>query len=285
MTDSVQDAREALGQRLREIRRDAGISGRELASREGWHESEVSRIEHGRNTPSSDDIRAYCNHCRAHEQLPDLLATLHNIDAAYLEYRRLLSAGVKRGQQLYAKLEAEAKLIRTYDPQIIPGLLQTAEYAEAKLRSVIEFYHLPNDLDAGVSKRIERQQVLYRRDHRFHFVISERSLYTTVGDDDVMRGQLDRLHSIIGMPRVTFGIVPLTAEAKVVLENFTMFDNRMVKVEGHTAELTIAQPREVALYGRAFDVLSHQSVTGKQARYLITSALERRTGAARPGRA
>ncbi|WP_280241012.1 helix-turn-helix domain-containing protein [Nocardia abscessus] len=244
MTDSVQDAREALGQRLRVIRRDAGISGRELASREGWHESKVSRIEHGRNTPSSDDIRAYCNHCRAHEQLPDLLATLHNIDAAYLEYRRLLSAGVKRGQQLYAKLEAEAKLIRTYDPQIIPGLLQTAEYAEAKLRSVIEFYHLPNDLDAGVSKRIERQQVLYRRDHRFHFVISERSLYTTVGDDDVMRGQLDRLHSIIGMPRVTFGIVPLTAEAKVVLENFTMFDNRMVKVEGHTAELTITQPRK-----------------------------------------
>ncbi len=276
MTDSVQDAREALGQRLREIRRDAGISGRELASREGWHESKISRIEHGKNKPSSDDIRAYCNHCQAREHLPDLLATLHNIDAAYLEYRRLLSAGVKRGQQLYAKLEADAKLIRTYDPQIIPGLLQTAEYAEAKLRSVIEFYDLPNDIDAGVSKRMERQQVLYRKDHRFHFVISERCLYTTVGDDDVIRGQLDRLHSIIGMPRVMFGIVPLTVEVKVVVENFTMFDNQMVKVEAHTAELTITQPREIALYGRAFDVLASQSVTGSAARDLITAALERR---------
>ncbi len=258
------------------MRRDAGVSGRELAALAGWHESKVSRIEHGKNQPSSGDIRAYCRHCDANEQLADLLATLHNIDAAYLEYRRLLGAGVKRGQQLYAKLEAEAKVIRNYDPQIIPGLLQTADYAEAKLRSVIEFYQLPNDIDAGVSKRMERQQVLYQRDHRFHFIISERSLYTTVGSDDVMIGQLDRLHSIIGMPRVTLGIVPLMANAQVVLENFTMFDKRMVKVEGHTAEITITQPREIALYGRAFDVLARQSVTGDKARDLIRAAVDRR---------
>lgn len=276
MTSSVQEAREALGQRLREIRRDAGVSGRELAARAGWHESKVSRIEHGKNQPSSGDIRAYCRHCDANDQLADLLATLHNIDAAYLEYRRLLGAGVKRGQQLYAKLEAEAKVIRNYDPQIIPGLLQTADYAEAKLRSVIEFYQLPNDIDAGVSKRMERQQILYQRDHRFHFIISERSLYTTVGGDDVMIGQLDRLHSIIGMPRVTLGVVPLMANAQVVLENFTMFDKRMVKVEGHTAEITITQPREIALYGRAFDVLARQSATGDEARDLIRVALDRR---------
>jgi transcriptional regulator with XRE-family HTH domain len=260
------------------MRRDAGLSGRELAAREGWHESKVSRIEHGKNTPSSRDIRAYCRHCDADDQLTDLLAGLHNLDAAYLEYRRMLSAGVKRGQQLYAKLEAEARAIRNYDPQIVPGLLQTADYAEAKLRSVIDFYRLPNDIDAGVSTRMQRQQVLYRRDHRFHFLISERSLYTTVGGDEVMVGQLDRLHSIIGMPRVTLGIVPLMAPAVVVVENFMMFDNRMVRVEGHTAELTITQPREIALYGRAFDVLAGQSMTGERARELIRKALDTRRG-------
>lgn len=270
VTDSVQDARESLGQRLREIRRDAGVTGRELAAREGWHESKVSRIEHGRNKPSGDDIRAYCRHCSAGDQLNDLLASLHNIDAAYIEYRRMLSAGLKRGQQLYAKLEAEAKLIRNHEPQIIPGLLQTAEYAEAKFRSVVEFFRLPNDIDEGVSRRMARQNILYERDHRFHFIISERSLYTTVGGDEVMLGQLDRL------PRVTLGIVPLTAEAIVVVENFMMFDDRMVKVEGHTAELTITQPREIALYGKAFDVLAGQAVTGRAARDLITAAMARR---------
>ncbi|WP_280494216.1 helix-turn-helix domain-containing protein [Nocardia asiatica] len=276
MTSSIQDARAALGQRLREMRRDAGVSGRELAVREGWHESKVSRIEHGRIKPSNDDIRAYCRHCAGQEQLADLLATLHNIDTAYLEYRRLLGAGVKRGQQLYAELEAEAAFVRNYDPQIVPGLLQTAAYAEAKLRSVIEFYRLPNDIDAGVTKRMERQKILAKRDHRFHFIISERSLYTSVGGDTVMIGQLERLHSITGMPRVTLGIVPLTAPAHVVLENFTMFDNRMVKVEGHTAEITITQPREIALYGHAFDILARQSMTGEKARALIRSALDRR---------
>lgn len=276
MADSVQEAREALGKRLREIRRDAGVTGRELAARAGWHESKVSRIEHGKAKPSSDDLRAYCAHCDADAQLPDLLASLHNIDSAWLEWRRLLGTGVKRGQQLALKLEGETALIRNYEPQIIPGLLQTAEYAEAKLKRVIEFYRLPDDLDAGVSKRMERQQILYRRGHRFHFIISEKSLFTTVGDDHVMRGQMDRLHSIIGMPRVTLGIIPLAAEAIVVVESFMMFDSRMVKVEGHSAELTITQPRELALYGRAFDVLARQSVTGDAARALIRRALEAR---------
>ncbi|MEV6770268.1 helix-turn-helix transcriptional regulator [Nocardia sp. NPDC051030] len=280
MSDSVQEAREALGKRLREIRRDAGITGRELSAREGWHESKVSRIEHGKARPSTADLRAYCAHCDASEQLPDLLASLHNIDSAWLEWRRLLGTGVKRGQQLALRLEASTTLIRNYEPQIIPGLLQTAEYAEAKLKRVIEFYRLPDDLDAGVSKRMERQQILYRRGHQFHFLIGETSLYTTVGDDDVMRSQLDRLQTIIGMPRVTLGIIPLTAEALVVVEAFMMFDNRMVKVEAHTAELTVSQPREVALYGRAFDTLASQSVTGKAARMLIHEAINRRS--ARP---
>lgn len=137
-------------------------------------------------------------------------------------------------------------------------------------------FRLPNDIDEGVSRRMARQNILYERDHRFHFIISERSLYTTVGGDEVMRGQLDRLQSMIGMPRVTLGIVPLTAEAIVVVENFMMFDDRMVKVEGHTAELTITQPREIALYGEAFDVLAGQAVTGRAARDLITTAIARR---------
>ncbi|MBF6301244.1 helix-turn-helix domain-containing protein [Nocardia amamiensis] len=276
MTNSVQEAREAFGLRLRELRKDSGISGRELAAHLGVHESKISRIEHGKATPSPDDVRAYCRLCNAEDELPELLASLHNIDAAYMEWRRVLGAGIKRAQQLVMKNEAAAEFIRNYEPQVIPGLLQTAEYAEAKLRSVIQFYNLPDDLDIGVSKRMERQQILYKRGHRFHFLISEKSLYGTVGNDAVMIGQLDRLLSIIGMPRVTLGIVPLTAEVIVSVENFMMFDNRLIKVEGHTAELTITQPREIALYGRAFDTLARQSVTGEAARNLIRAALDKR---------
>lgn len=276
MTGSVHDAAEALGARLRELRHTAGLTGRKLAELASWHESKVSKIEHGTTKPSDSDIRAYCEHTGAHDQLADLLATRHNIDAAYLEWRRVLGTGTKRRQQKAVQLEAEAKDIRAYNPQIIPGLLQTADYAEAKLRSVIEFHRIPDDLSDGVAKRMERQRILHKRDHRFHFLIAEQALHTTVGGNDVMVGQLTRLTSIMATPRVTLGIIPADAEAVVVSTNFVMLDNRLVLVEGTAAELTITQPREIAVYGRAFDTLAKQSVTGQAAQALISTALKTR---------
>ena len=276
MTSSVQQQREALGIRLRELRRDAGITGRELAAREQWHESKVSKIEYGKIRPSEKDIRAYCRHTGTLDQLPDLLASLHNLDAAYIEWRKVLATGTKRRQQQSVKLEAEAKHIRNWQPHVIPGLLQTADYAAAILRSSVEFYGAPDDVDEGVAKRMERQQVLYRRNHRFHFLIAEQALYTTAGSDGVMLGQLDRLNGIIGMPRVTIGIVPKTTDTVAAVENFVMYDNRMVRIEALTAELTITQPREITLYGKTFDTLAGQSVTGERARELIRKALDAR---------
>ncbi|WP_280264277.1 helix-turn-helix domain-containing protein [Nocardia wallacei] len=276
MTNSVQEAREALGKRLREIRRRAGVTGRELARLSGWHESKVSKIEYGVIGPSDTDIRAYCLHTGSGDQLEDLLATLHNIDSAYIEWRQALGTGMKRRQQQTLRLESRAALIRNWEPAVVSGLLQTADYASAVMKNVISFFQIPDDLDQAVSKRMERQQVLYQRGKRFHLLMAEQALYTTFGNDEVMFGQLDRLYSVIGMPRVTVGIVPRTAEGLVVVENFFMFDDRMVKVEGHTAGLTITQPREIALYGRAFDTLASQSATGDGARTLIRRAIDAR---------
>jgi len=273
VSNSVHEARQALGQRLREIRRRAGISGRELARLSGWHESKISKIEYGRVKPSDADVRAYCAHTGANDQLEDLLATVHNIDAAYMEYRRQHAAGLSRGQQKSVRLAERSKLMRIYQPVVIPGILQTAEYAEAILRHSVEFYRLPDDIDEAVSKRLERQQFLYRGERRFHILIAEQALFTSVGTDAVMVGQLDRLMAVIGLSRVLLGIVPAQAGPPMQTTNFVLFDNRMVTVEGITAELTITQPREVAIYGRAFDTLAGQSVTGDAARRLIRRAL------------
>lgn len=276
VSNGVHEARQALGQRLREIRRRSGISGRELARLSGWHETKVSKIEYGRVKPSDADIRAYCAHTGAGDQLEDLLAIVHNMDAAYMEYRRQHAAGLKRGQQKSVRLAERSKLMRIYQPVVIPGILQTADYAEAILRHSVDFYRLPDDIDEAVSKRLERQQYLYRGERRFHILIAEQALYTSVGTDAVMIGQLDRLMAVIGLSRVRLGIIPAPAGPPMQTTNFVIFDSRMVTVEGITAELTITQPREVAIYGRAFDVLAGQSVTGEAARELIRKALERR---------
>ncbi|MFI1918993.1 helix-turn-helix domain-containing protein [Nocardia sp. NPDC020380] len=277
MTSAVHEQREALGLRLRELRRDAGLTARRLAELAHWHESKVSRIEYGKQQPSEADLRAWCSHTGSDGQLADLIATLRNIQAAYLEWKRLLGTGTRRRQRLSFKLEGETSAMRWYEPSLVPGLLQTPEYAEGVLRKIIAFYGVPDDLEEGVAARIERQNVLYRGDHRFSFVIAEQVLQTTVVDDSVMLGQLDRLMTVMTLPRVQLGIVPEhTVFEGPSMNGFIMFDNRLVHVETVSAELSITQPREITLYGRIFAQLSEQATRGEAARGLIRAELEKR---------
>lgn len=276
MTSSVQQQREALGGRLRELRLQAGLSGSELARRAGWHQTRVPKIEYAKTKPTEADLRLWCTLTESEDQLADLIATARNIEAAYVEWRRVLHAGTRRRQHVSVKLTEQSKVLRIYQPSLIPGILQTAEYAHAMLRRSIDFHRIPDDLDAGLAKRLERQQLLYKGDRRFRVLIGEQAMYTTVGNDSVMTGQLDRLLAVMGLPRVVFGIIPATAELPMQTTNFVIFDDRMVMVEAMTAELTITQPREIALYHRAFETLAGRSVTGAAARELIHTALERR---------
>ncbi|MGV9632895.1 helix-turn-helix domain-containing protein [Nocardia rhamnosiphila] len=270
----VRKAREVLGQQLRDLRKDAGLTGRQLAELAGWHPSKVSRIEYGNQTATEDDIRNWCTQTGAEQHLPDLIAAVRNVDAAYLEWRRALGGGVRRRQKHAAAVEAETRLIRGYDPALIPGLLHTPGYAEAIIRQVIEFNQVPNDVEAAVAARMERQQqFLYQGHHRVHYLIGEQALYTTVGDDDVMLGQLDRLLASMSLPRVLLGVVPQKAPYRVSATNFVIYDQRLVLVEGVAAALNITQPREIKQYGRAFDALVKQAVTGRDARRLITDAM------------
>ncbi len=166
--------------------------------------------------------------------------------------------------------------MRWYEPLLIPGILHTAEYAEAVMRRVIEFYDIPDDLEQGVAARMERQQILYQGHHRFHFIITHQALLTTVGDSNVMIGQLDRLLAVMSLPRITLGVIPTSAEYRVPTNQFIMFDNRLIHVETVSAELTINQPREIALYNKAFGELVKQTVMGNDARTLISTVLDRR---------
>jgi transcriptional regulator with XRE-family HTH domain len=280
MTTSVHQAKEGLGSRLRDMRKDAGLTGRQLAVLAGWQSSKVSKIEYGKQTPTEDDIRIWCEHCRAEDQVADLIATVRHIEAMYVEWRRMLGTGTKRRQVASINIEAQTRLMRWYEPLLVPGMLHTAEYAAAVMARVIDFYGIPDDLDAGVAVRMERQQILYRGDHRFHFILAEQALRTMVGDIDVMSGQLDRLHTVLSLPRVSLGIIPTGSSYRVPTNQFIMFDDRLVHVESISAELTISQPREIALYVKAFHELSRQALYGVEAQRLISTAMSRMRSAA-----
>ncbi|MFF0547093.1 helix-turn-helix domain-containing protein [Nocardia thailandica] len=277
MTHAVDQQREALGLRLRELRRDADITARHLAQLAGWHESKVSRLEHGKQTPSESDLRSWCEHTDSTDQLGDLIATLRNIEAAYMEWKRILGGGTRRRQRLSIRLEGETSSLRWYEPTIVPGLLQTADYAEGILAKIIDFYGIPDDLAEGVAVRIERQKVLYRGNRRFAFIIAEQVLHTTVTSDAVMVGQLDRLLTMMSLPQLVLGVVPANATYEGPATNgFAIFDQRLVQVETTSAELSVNQPREIAQYERMFARLHDLAVFGDGARELISRALRSR---------
>jgi len=276
VTTSADQARASLGIRLRDIRRDAGLSGTQLARFADWLPSKVSKIEHGKQTPTEDDLRVWCEHCRATGQLPDLIAAVRSIETQFAEWRRIMRGGTRRRQEASAAAYERARLFRIYEPAVIPGLLQTRDYAVAVLATFIDFVRVPDDAEGGAAARLERQKVLTHGDRHFHMVIGEQTLHTNVGGPEVMAGQLEHLLAVLKLPRLRLGIIPADAAYRVPLNNgFWILDETMVQFDTYSAELSLVRPDEIALYARAFERLAALALYGAEVRSIISRRLDR----------
>jgi transcriptional regulator with XRE-family HTH domain len=274
-SSSARQAQEALGARLREIRKDAGLSARVLATATGQHFTRVSKIEHGVQAPSDQDIRDWCRACSAEEQIPDLVATARAVQSAYLEFRRQARAGMKRvlgahTLSLYEQIEE----FRIYEHNVVPGLFQTAAYCSAMLSFWIGFLDAPDDLNAAVAVRMERQRVLYQAGKRFAVILEEQALRTWFGSAEVQAGQLGRLLEVMSIPAVSLGIIPMMTERGAVPSaGFWIFDDSLVALETPTASIEVTRPQEIELYARMFEHLKGAAAYGAAARALIIRAL------------
>ncbi|MFG2892959.1 helix-turn-helix domain-containing protein [Streptomyces sp. NPDC048248] len=272
---SAQAARESVAARLREIRQDAGLTGRDLASIAGWHPAKTSRIENAKTPPSDDDIRAWCVACDAEGQAADIVAASRTADSMWTEWRRKQRTGLRRLQESYNALFEQTRLFRIYASNTVPGLLQTEAYATALLTSITEFREIPNDVEEAVKARLDRSRVLHRREHRFALLIEESVLRYQIGEADTMAGQLGHLLAVGSLPSVSLGVIPFAASPRGVwaMETFHTYDDELVSVELLSARVTVSQPSEIGLYVKAFSELSRMAVYGSDARALITSAI------------
>jgi transcriptional regulator with XRE-family HTH domain len=274
-SSSVQRARQELADRLRDLRLDAGLSGRALSATAGWHEAKTSRIESAKQAPSDSDIRVWCEICGVADQAADLVAASRAADSMYVEWKRLHRSGMRRVQETRRTLYEKTKLFKVYVSTLMPGFVQTPGYAKALMSMITEFQQTPDDVDDAVRARISRNRILSSEGRRFTMLLEESVLRYQVGDNEAMTAQLGHLLSCTALPNVRIGVIPFSAESRSMwtLESFNVFDDARVHVETLTAVVTVTVPGEVVVYLRAFDRLAELAVYGAEARALITAAL------------
>lgn len=272
-SSGVREARRIVAQRLRHLRQDAELTGRDLAVLCGWHPAKASRIENARTRPSDEDIRTWCRACGSEGEAADLISASRTADSMYREWRELQRTGMTRNQTADMPLYQRTRHMRVYCSNVIPGLLQTQGYAEALLGLIAEVFDTPNDAPDAAAARIERSKVLYDGTKRFAFLVEEDVLYFPFGDDEVVAGQLGYLMAVMALPSVSLGVIPRTAKRRMwPLEGFLAFDSTRVQVETLSANIIVSRRSETTLYLQAFERLSKMAVYGPQARALILQA-------------
>jgi transcriptional regulator with XRE-family HTH domain len=268
---NIHEARTALGRRLRELRQHAGLTGTQLAESLSWPQSKISKLETARQTPTADDVRAWTRATGGESQTDELLTALHTLEAQHAEWQRVLNPGMQPHQNKLSELDTKTRLFRVFEATVVPGMLQTAEYARVRLAQGVILYNASNDINAAVEARMKRQELLYREDKRFHFVIPEAVLRLRLCGSNIMLAQLDRLISLSTLPNVRIGVI--SSDTQYVIgpwHGFWLRDNERVLVETFSAELNLVQDSEIKLYSKVFEQFAAIASYGRSARAIIT---------------
>ncbi|MFI1015299.1 helix-turn-helix domain-containing protein [Streptomyces sp. NPDC020965] len=273
MTTDFQSARVVLGARLRELRNEAGLTGKDQAERLGWQRSKVSRLENGKQTPSVADLSAWADAVGHPELAGELRGRLAALETTYRSWRRQLAGGHQARQELAIAETRATRTIHGFEVVRIPGLFQTAEYARHGFETNAEFRQITSDVEGAVRTRIRRQEALYEPDKRFHFLMWEGALYVRTCPGGVQAAQLDRLLSLIGLDTVELGIVPFGAQLRrTPTHGFWIYDQRLVIVETINTEMWLDDDESIRLYERAWGWLAESAVFGRQAQRVIGRA-------------
>lgn len=267
-------ARAHLATRLRQIRYGAGLTSPQLAAIIGVAQSKISKVETGSQSIRPDHVDAWARACATDDQTRAWLLDLAEAAATEASsWHREHRAGVGAKQRRIAGLEQRATRLRNFEAGVVPGLLQTREYAAGILTRVNVSGQ--RDVSTAVNARMDRQQILDTEALQIELLISENALHW----QPVQGVEADQRTKIARLARSQpgrIGIVPAkTIGVPPPLSGFAIYDigdtdQRIVTVEVMAVELYHDDPREVASYVETFDELAAAAVYGDQAADLIT---------------
>jgi transcriptional regulator with XRE-family HTH domain len=273
--------RYTLARQLRSYREAFGVSGNQFAKLVGWAQSKVSRIETGAQLPSDDDLKAIAHAVKLSKgELGGLLALLEQAEAEYKSWKEnyTVAGGAGKKQRQIQRLEQGAKVIREFQPVLVPGLFQTRDYATELLSTDFgpaRFGAALPDVHEMVSIRIERQQVLYDKEKRVSTLICEAALHTRVTSIETHFFQLLRLFDLASLPSVQLSILPFSERLNFIpLSGFAVYDHDFAILETLSGEQQLSHPEEVEVYVDAFETAVENAAIGPEARQLVEKAYE-----------
>ncbi|MER6996945.1 helix-turn-helix transcriptional regulator [Streptomyces sp. NPDC000410] len=266
--------RRRLGQELRRLRELKGMTAEEVAERLLVSQSKISRLENGRRSISQRDVRDLCGVYEVEDhRIVDSLMQM----AKDSRQQGWWHAFGDIPYSVYIGLETDAASLRVYEPQIVPGLLQTREYAEALITGALPESPV-SEVEKRVQVRMRRQERVATPDGplRLWAVVDEAALHRVVGNKQLMREQLEHLIEQSQLPHVTVQVLPFSMGAHpgitghyAVLEFPDASDSSVVYIEGVTSDLYLEKANDVHKYTVMYEHLRAQALNVDQTREFI----------------
>lgn len=285
--------RRRLGVELRRLRENIGLTGDQVVERVGWASaSKLSRLENGRSRPDLGDVLdlldIYGVSGPAREKLVAVTRDARNTRGWLRSYPVMTQR-----QRAYAELEAGCTEIREFAPAIVPGLLQTPEYARLRILSSRALTETPDGAvehpatpETEVATRVARQSLLTRGADapRYQAVLEESTLTGRGGPPELLRSQLGHLHRLAGLPNVSLRILPRDAPVGDWYLPHTAFsiyrfadpqDPETVAVEALAGDLIFTSDAEIVRYNRLFGWLREAALPEAESRAWLAATGDR----------
>lgn len=272
---AISPVQRRLAAALKHLRARSGMSAVELGRILGWTQTRVSRAENAGRRVSVAEATAWADATSAPAALRAEVTRLAESTARDVRSWWSVHAGGLAGrQQEIAAVEASSEIIRNTQ-HVVPGILQTAEYARHALR--LANVSGQTDIAAAVAARMRRQEVLYDPSRRFEYVLPEAALRLRLTDDPaVARAQADRLLSLDTLPNISIAVLPFSVPQPVWPGAFVLYevpDEPLVVIETLTDEVIIGEEQQVTVYREAFARLRAASVTDEEAHLIIRTVM------------
>ena len=266
--------RRRLGQELRRLREQRSMTAEEVADRLLVSQSKISRLENGRRSISQRDVRDLCGVYEVEDRrIVDSLMQM----AKESRQQGWWHAFGDIPYSVYIGLETDAASLRVYEPQVVPGLLQTRPYAEAVVAGALP-EATAADIERRVQVRVRRQDRIRetRNPLRLWAVLDESVLRREVGGKHTMAEQLGYLIEMSQQPHVTLQVMPFSMGAHpgvngqyAILEFPDASDSTVIYLEGVTSDLYLEKANDVQNYSVMYEHLRAQALNPDQTREFI----------------